>query len=108
MTLHPVDTERAQPVDTTALADVRLTTHDVCNLAGLSMRMLDFGIRAGYYECENSDLGSGSRRCFTLPQTRRVLLIAWLTSGGLTPRQAAALIDGDSRLLLAAWPDGAS
>lgn len=110
--LPPRSYTDAEPIDlqppATPASTVMLTAQDVCALADVSYRMLDFWLRCEYVSCDNDARGSGSRRRFTLPQLRRVLLLAWLTKGGLTPQQAVALLDGDTTFLLAAFPGGAT
>lgn len=92
----------------TPIGNVLLTAQDVCILVDCSYRQLDFWLRCAYITCENDARGSGSRRRFTLPQLRRVFLLAWLTKGGLTPQQAVALLDGDAAFMLATFPGGAT
>lgn len=92
--IHPQDGPQSdrRPVHIPA-EDVQLSSVDVCRLARITYRQLDHWLRVGLVTCNGDRRGSGAFRAFDLEQTRRVLLLAWLTAHGLDPRRAAQLLD---------------
>lgn len=67
------------------------TTFDVVQATGLSPRVLDHWVRAGYIPTGNPHPGSGVRREFTDAQARAAEVMATLVRVGFRPERAAAI-----------------
>lgn len=52
------------------------STNEVCDLAGITYRQLDFWLRSGYVTIQSTASGSGSRRRFTRQEVQAISLLA--------------------------------
>jgi DNA-binding transcriptional MerR regulator len=73
-------------------ASLRYTSEQVCELAGISYRQLDYWVRLRHLRPHNARYGSGHGRVWTHEEALKAVAIAQMLGSGLALWKAAELV----------------
>jgi len=82
----------------------RYTSEQVCQLANISYRQLDYWVRLRHLNPRNARYGSGNNRIWTFQEACKAVAIARMLNDGIVLWKAADLVNNGRYALLVELP----